>query len=57
MMAPSRGTECNQTPNAMVTYSGVSVWVITSIRERKRVQDRRLRSQKQPSFKECVIAH
>ena len=38
MMAPYRGTEFNQTPNASVVYSGVSVWVITSIRERKRIQ-------------------
>ena len=38
VMASSRGTECNQTPNAIFMYSGVSVWVITSIRERKTIQ-------------------
>ena len=37
-MAPPRGTEYDQTPNAMDVYLGVSVWVITSIRERKRIQ-------------------
>ena len=30
MMAPYRGTELNQTPNANVVYSGVSVWVMLS---------------------------
>ena len=38
MMAPYRGTELNQTPNVNVVCSGVSVWVITSVRERKRIQ-------------------
>ena len=38
VMASSRGTEHNQTPNAIYIYSGVSVWVITSIRERKTIQ-------------------
>ena len=64
MMASHRRTEFNQTPNARAVYTGVSVWVITSIREKKRIQigcgvvktARRL-AQKQPSFKECVIAH
>ena len=38
MMAAYSRTEFNQTPNASVVYIGVSVWVITSIRERKIIQ-------------------
>ncbi len=76
-MAPSRGTECNQTPNAMVSILR-SQRVGDNVHTRKEksprspikvpkfvlsgkgcrvVKTARRLAQKQPSFKECVIAH
>ena len=38
MMAPTRGTEYNQTPNAIMIAMGVRLWVIRSIVERETAQ-------------------
>ncbi len=38
MMAPSRGTDYNQTPNAIILYLAVRLWVIRSIVERETAQ-------------------
>ena len=38
MMAPSRGTDYNQTPNAIIPCLAVRLWVIRSIVERETAQ-------------------
>ena len=76
-MAPSRGTECNQTPNAIESILK-SQRMGDNVHARKEksprspikvpkfvlsgkgcgvVKTARRLAQKQPSFKECVIAH
>ncbi len=38
MMAPSWGTEYNQTPNAIMIVAGVRLWVIRSMVKRETAQ-------------------
>jgi hypothetical protein len=37
-MAPSRGTDYNQTPNAKIIYVAVRLWVIRSMVKRETAQ-------------------
>ena len=37
-MVPSRDTDFNQTPNVILTYTAVRLWVIRSIVERETAQ-------------------